>query len=91
MKIFVLLSRVPYPLEKGDKLRAFNQIKELAKKILANPKEISLEMSKPAEGVLQAVYLTYDTQKSDLIHSLLTDKPEYESILIFSSTKKKGF
>ena len=32
MRIFVLLSRVPYPLEKGDKLRAFNQIKELAKK-----------------------------------------------------------
>jgi len=31
MKIFVLLSRVPYPLEKGDKLRAFNQIKGLAK------------------------------------------------------------
>jgi len=28
----VLLSRVPYPLEKGDKLRAYNQIKELAKK-----------------------------------------------------------
>ncbi|MBL0329112.1 MAG: glycosyltransferase [Bacteroidetes bacterium] len=32
MKLFVLLSRVPYPLEKGDKLRAFNQIKELSKK-----------------------------------------------------------
>ena len=31
MRIFVLLSKVPYPLEKGDKLRAFNQIKELAK------------------------------------------------------------
>lgn len=31
MKIFVLLSRFPYPLEKGDKLRAFNQIKYLAK------------------------------------------------------------
>ena len=31
MKIFVLLSRVPYPLDKGDKLRAFNQIKELSK------------------------------------------------------------
>lgn len=31
MRIFVLLSRVPYPLEKGDKLRAFNQIRELAK------------------------------------------------------------
>lgn len=32
MKILVLLSRVPYPLEKGDKLRAFNQIRELSKK-----------------------------------------------------------
>ena len=32
MKIFVLLSRFPYPLEKGDKLRAFHQIKELSKK-----------------------------------------------------------
>ena len=32
MKIFVLLPRIPYPLEKGDKLRAFNQIKQLAKR-----------------------------------------------------------
>jgi sugar transferase (PEP-CTERM/EpsH1 system associated) len=32
MKIFILLSRFPYPLEKGDKLRAFHQIKELSKK-----------------------------------------------------------
>lgn len=30
MKIFVLLSRFPYPLEKGDKLRAYNQIKFLS-------------------------------------------------------------
>lgn len=32
MKLFVLLSRFPYPLEKGDKLRAFHQIKELSAK-----------------------------------------------------------
>ena len=32
MKIFVLLPRIPYPLEKGDKLRAYNQVKQLAKK-----------------------------------------------------------
>jgi len=31
MKIVVLVSRFPYPLEKGDKLRAFHQIKELSK------------------------------------------------------------
>ncbi len=31
MKIFVLLSRIPYPLEKGDKLRAYNHVKYLSK------------------------------------------------------------
>lgn len=31
MKVLVLLSRFPYPLEKGDKLRVFHQIKELSK------------------------------------------------------------
>lgn len=31
MKIFVLLPRFPFPLEKGDKLRAYNQIKYLSK------------------------------------------------------------
>ena len=30
MKIMVVLSRVPYPLEKGDKLRAYNQIRYLS-------------------------------------------------------------
>lgn len=31
MKIVVLLSRIPWPLEKGDKLRGYNQIKSLSK------------------------------------------------------------
>lgn len=31
MKILVLLPRIPWPLEKGDKLRAYNQIKQLSK------------------------------------------------------------
>ncbi|MBN1340805.1 MAG: glycosyltransferase [Bacteroidales bacterium] len=30
MKIFVLLPRFPYPLEKGDKLRAFYQVRHMA-------------------------------------------------------------
>ena len=30
MKIVVLTSRIPYPLEKGDKLRIFHQIKHLS-------------------------------------------------------------
>lgn len=32
MKLLVLLSRVPYPLEKGDKLRAYHLIARLARK-----------------------------------------------------------
>ncbi len=32
MKLFILLPRVPYPTEKGDKLRAFHQLKQLSKK-----------------------------------------------------------
>jgi polysaccharide biosynthesis protein PslH len=31
MKLFILLPRVPYPTEKGDKLRAFNQLKQLSR------------------------------------------------------------
>ena len=32
MKLFVLTSRVPYPLDKGDKLRIYHQMKSLAEK-----------------------------------------------------------
>ena len=31
LRLFVLLSRFPYPLEKGDKLRAFHQLRILSK------------------------------------------------------------
>ncbi len=65
------------------------KIRFLAKQILIDPKEISIAMSKPAEGVLQAAYLTYDTQKTPLIISLIADKPDYTGILIFTSTKSK--
>jgi ATP-dependent RNA helicase RhlE len=64
------------------------KIRELAKQALVDPFEINIAMSKPAEGVLQAVYLAYDEQKIQLIHTLIADKPDYQSILIFSSTKK---
>ena len=32
MKILILTSRFPYPLDKGDKLRAYHQLKWIAKK-----------------------------------------------------------
>ena len=65
------------------------KIRQFANRILNNPAEINIAVSKPAEGVLQAAYLTYENQKTPLINHLVRDKPEYKSILIFSSTKRK--
>jgi len=63
------------------------KIRKLASQILQNPNEITIELSKPAEGILQAAYLVYNEQKTALIGYLIANKPEYESILIFTSTK----
>lgn len=66
-----------------------SKIRMLSKQILTSPVEIALEMSKPAEGVIQAAYLVYENQKTPLVNTLIAEKPEYHSILIFSSTKRK--
>ncbi len=67
------------------------KIRSLSRHIMKNPVEIALEMSKPADGVIQAVYRLSDNQKLPLIKSLIADNPDYHSILIFSSTKKKVY
>ena len=64
-------------------------ILDLAKKILKNPKEIKLSISKTAEGVEQKIYLTYDNQKIPLLSYLLKRRKQYDSIIIFTSTKSK--
>ena len=66
-----------------------DKIRKLAKNLL-HPGfgEIKLAISKPAEGILQAAYLVHDHQKKQLLVSLIADKPAYESIIVFSSTKK---
>ena len=67
------------------------KIKALAKKILNEPEQISLALSKPAKGVKQSVYFAYDGQKIQLIKELIKDKPEYKYVIVFSSTKRKLF
>lgn len=64
------------------------KIRDLSRKLLNDPEEISIAISKPAEGILQAAYLVYDYQKVKLIDSLLKGK-ELTSIVIFASTKLK--
>jgi superfamily II DNA/RNA helicase len=63
------------------------KIKVLAGKILKNPKEVAISISKPAEGILQQSYMTYDTQKVDLLRNILKEG-EYKSVIIFASTKE---
>ena len=65
-----------------------NKIRDLAKKILNNPEQINIALSKPAEGVTQGAYVVYDTQKMELLKGILKDK-KTDSVLIFSGTKEK--
>jgi len=65
-----------------------SNIRKLAKSILVDPEQISISISKPAAGVLQGAYLTYDNQKIPLIQHLLTGKTNYQSVIIFASTRR---
>lgn len=65
------------------------KIRSMSKQILTRPVEIALEMSKPAEGVTQLAYLVHETQKIPLLRLVIAGKPDFRSILVFSSTKRK--
>ncbi|MEX0985847.1 MAG: DEAD/DEAH box helicase [Bacteroidales bacterium] len=64
-------------------------IRRFAKQILYKPTEISLSPAKPAAGVNQQVYLAFDEQKLKLLNYLLKERKDYDSIIIFTSTKSK--
>lgn len=64
-------------------------IRQLAKKVLHGPVEISLSNSVPADGIDQKAYLIPDEQKEKTIRHILSERRQYDSILIFTSTKSK--
>ena len=64
------------------------EIRKLANTILVNPKMVSIAIAKPAEGVTQSAYMAHPYQKVDLITHILEQNPDYDSILIFTSTKR---
>ena len=64
-----------------------DKIKLLAKRILHQPVEISIAMSKPPEKIVQRAYMVYDQQKIPLIQYLLQEK-KYKAVLIFCSSKQ---
>lgn len=63
------------------------RIKTLAEKILRQPKEVSIAVSKPAEKVKQLFYRVTDDKKTELTCEILKD-PSYSSVIIFCSTKE---
>ena len=65
------------------------KIRQLAKQILKTPEEISVAISKPAEGVTQKVIMAHEEQKVAVVQHVLGDKDDFNSIIIFCSTKKK--
>lgn len=64
-------------------------IRQLARNLLFKPFEINLSLSKPAEGVDQKLFLTFDNQKNKLIVDLMTERQNYGRIILFTSTKSK--
>jgi superfamily II DNA/RNA helicase len=66
-----------------------NNIRQLAQKILHNPVEISLAVSTPVEAIDQKLYLVFPEQKLKLMKHLLAERRDYDSILIFTSTKRE--
>lgn len=64
-------------------------IRTLARNMLRDPVEINLALSKPAEGVKQLAFLTFDNQKNPLLKDLLEKRKDYERIILFTSTKSK--
>ncbi len=64
------------------------RIRTLAQKILNNPKEITIAISKPAEGITQQMCYIADAHKTAFLLGYLNARHD-ERIIIFASTKDK--
>ncbi len=97
MKIGILLSRVPYPLEKGDKLRAYHQIKALAKNHeiylcalnvgKVHPKAVE-ELSKYCKEI-EVIQLTRIGILINLLYSLMFSKLPLQVAYFYNRRAKK--
>ncbi|MCC3160465.1 DEAD/DEAH box helicase [Hymenobacter sp. 15J16-1T3B] len=63
-----------------------NKIREFSKKILHEPEEIRLAVSKPAENINQQMYMVYDTMKLALLEHLIGEL-DVQSMILFTSRK----
>ncbi len=97
MKLLVILSRVPYPLEKGDKLRAFNQIKELSKRnkiilVALNDSKLdprALDELKKYCVAISIVPFSKLTVFKNLVRTFFSSKPLQVGYFYFSKAQSK--
>ncbi|MFC2111043.1 glycosyltransferase [Bacteroidota bacterium] len=97
MKILVLLPRVPYPLEKGDKLRAFHQIKQLSKNntiILCALNDSKLHIDaivklKPFCESIHFINISFLRRSLNIIKALFNGNPLQIGYFYNSKAKKK--
>ncbi len=66
-----------------------DEIRKFSKNILNNPAEISIAISKPADGIIQGAYMVNESSKNKLIeHLLKSQNNKQKRVLIFASSKK---
>jgi superfamily II DNA/RNA helicase len=64
------------------------KIRKLASTLLKDPQQINISISKPAEGILQQIYIVHDEQKVPLLTRILKSG-DFKSVIVFASTKEK--
>ncbi len=64
------------------------KIQQLAEKILNNPHEIKLAVSKPADKIQQKACVCFETQKLPILLNIFKENPP-EKVIVFSSSKLK--
>lgn len=97
MKLFVILPRVPYPIEKGDKLRAFHQLRHLSKNndiILCALNDIdlpesALEALKPYCREIHVIRLGKACIAWNILKAFLSGKPLQVGYFYSSRARRK--
>ena len=63
------------------------KMRELAKKILKDPVEINIAISKPPEQITQKAFIVYEAQKVPIIKDMLHSK-RFTKVIVFCSKKQ---
>jgi superfamily II DNA/RNA helicase len=63
------------------------KMRELSKKILRDPVEINIAISKPPEQIVQKAFVVYEAQKVPIIKDMLRSK-KFTKVIVFCSKKQ---